>query len=196
MGLSRLALLFLPLAGVAQAQAIKNEPPMREFSEEEIAAIEMPQLVFEETDKIRGDYEKYFYFHREGNSFNQAFADVSECDALSSGLSYYNGISSAQMTQHMMQYGALAGGIGGAIGSVMADAIFGSAERRKQRRLNLRNCMFYKGYDRYGLDKDLWQTFNFEEGLTRENAKDREKAILMQAKVAAGPKPEQEAIEP
>lgn len=191
-----LGLLLLPLASQLSAQAIKNEPPMRAFSSEEIEAVALPALAFEEDEKIRGDYEKYFYFHRDFTSFDQAFADVTECDALSSGLSYYQGVDSAQMTQAMLQYGVLAGGIGGAIGGLMADAIFGSAERRKQRRLNIRNCMFYKGYDRYGLEKDLWQEFNFEEGLSRENADDREAALLMQAKVASGPKPEQESIEP
>ena len=196
MKFSRLAWLLLPLAGAAQAQAIKNEPPMREFSEAEIAAISMPALAFEETSNIAGDYEKYFYFHRDGTSFDEAYADITECDALTSGLSYYGGANDAAIAGAMAQYGVLAGGIGGAIGGLMADAIFGSAERRKQRRMNLRNCMFYKGYDRYGLEKGLWQEFNFEEGLTRENAADRERAILMQALVASGPKPQQKVIEP
>jgi hypothetical protein len=78
----------------------------------------------------------------------------------------------------------------------MADAIFGSAERRRIKRINLRNCMYYKGYDRYGLEKELWQKFHFEEGLSRENAKDREAALLKQARVASGPKPQLEVLEP
>lgn len=189
------ALLLLPLAGMAQAQAIKNEPPQRAFIEAEIEAVQMPALAFEETPAIADDYEKYFYFHREDTSFDEAYADITECDALSSGLSYYSA-NDAAIAGAMAQYGVLAGSIGGVVGGLMADAIFGSAERRKQRRMNLRNCMYYKGYDRYGLEKDLWQEFNFEEGLSRENAEDRERAILMQARVASGPKPEQEAIEP
>ena len=196
MRLSRLALLLLPLAGVAQAQAIKNEPPMREFSAAEMEAVAMPDLAFEENPAKTDDYEKYFYFHRTDTSFARAYADVTECDALTSGLRYYGGAGDAAISSAMSQYGVLAGGIGGAIGGLMADAIFGSAERRKQRRMNIRNCMFFKGYDRYGLEKDLWQEFNFEEGLSRENADKREAALLKQARVASGPKPEQKVLQP
>ena len=190
------AAFLLPLPGVVCAQAIKNEPPMREFTQEEIDAVEMPELAFEESEKIIEDYEKYFYFHRAETSFSEAFADVNECDALTNGLSHYSGASQSAINSAMMQHGALAGAAGGVIASVMMDAIFGSAERRKQRRTNMRTCMFYKGYDRYGLEKDLWQEFNFEEGFSRENADKREAALLQQAKVASGPKPEQEVLAP
>ena len=71
-----------------------------------------------------------------------------------------------------------------------------AGERRKQRRINMRNCMYYKGYDRYGLEKDLWQEFNFEEGNSREEAESRAQKLMMQARVASGPKPEQEALQP
>ena len=89
----------------------------------------------------------------------------------------------------MAQYGALAGGIGGALGSAIADAIFGSAARRQQRRINLRNCMGFKGYQRYGLSEDLWKEFNFEEGLGRKKENERDDALELQALVASGPKP-------
>jgi hypothetical protein len=169
---------------------------MRQFTADEIAAVEMPALAFSETPEIAANYEKYFYFHRLDASFDVAYADVTECDALTSGLAYYGGGNDAAVAGAMAQYGLLAGAVGGAIGGLMADAIFGSAERRKQRRMNLRNCMYYKGYDRYGLEKDLWQEFNFEEGLSRENAADRAAALLKQARVASGPAPQQKALEP
>jgi hypothetical protein len=82
------------------------------------------------------------------------------------------------------------------IGGLMADAIFGSAERRKLKRINIRTCMFYKGYDRYGLKKDLWQEFHFEEGLSRENADKRQTALLRQALVASGDQPTTEVLQP
>ena len=96
----------------------------------------------------------------------------------------------------MAQYGALAGAAGGVIASVLVDAIFGSGARREQRRTNMRNCMYYKEYDRYGLEKGLWTEFNFEEGLSKENEQDRAAALLMQAKVASGPKPVTEVLLP
>ena len=190
------ALLLLPLSAVAQAQAIKSEPPMKVFTAAEIEAVAMPDLAYTPDPTIAADFDKYFFFHRPDTSFDQAYADITECDSLASGINFYMGADSAAMNAAMANYGVLAGGIGGALGGLMADAIFGSAERRRIKRVNLRNCMFYKGYDRYGLKKDLWQEFHFEEGLSRENAKDREAALLKQARVASGPKPQLEVLEP
>lgn len=196
MGLARFALLCLPLAGAAQAQYVDNPMPLRAFTDAEISAVEMPELAFDASAVQPDDFEKYFYFHRADTAFDQAFGDIVECDALSSGVSYYGGVDSGAMAASMAQYGLLAGAVGGAIGNLMADAIFGSAERRKQRRINMRNCMYYKGYDRYGLEKDLWQSFNFEEGLSKADPKEREAKLLVQARVASGPKPQQERLEP
>lgn len=190
------ALLLLPLAAAAQAQAIKTEPEMKIFTAAEVEAIAMPDLAYTPDPATAADFDKYFFFHREGTDFSQAYADITECDSLASGINFYMGADSAAIGSAMSQYGMLAGGIGGAIGGLMADAIFGSAERRRIKRINLRNCMFYKGYDRYGLEKDLWQEFHFEEGLSRENAADREAALLRQARVASGPKPQYEVLEP
>lgn len=183
------------MVGTAQAQAIKTEPPMKEFSESEIAEIPMPELEFEYASVDADNFEKYFYFHREDTSFSVAYADILECDSLGSGINYYLSGNDAAMNSAIAQYG-FAGAIGGAIGAALADAIFGSAERRRLKRINIRNCMFYKGYDRYGLEKDLWQEFHFEEGLNRENAEDREAALLQQARVASGPKPTTEVLAP
>lgn len=184
------------LPAAVQAQAIKTEPPMKVFTAAEIDAVEMPSLEYTPDPTVAADFDKYFFFHREGTDFSQAYADITECDSLASGINFYMGADSAAISSAMSQYGMLAGGIGGALGGLMADAIFGSAERRRIKRVNLRNCMFYKGYDRYGLEKDLWQAFHFEEGLSRENAKDREAALLKQARVASGPKPQFEVLEP
>jgi hypothetical protein len=187
-------LASLPVA--VQAQAIKTEPPMKVFTAAEVEAVAMPSLAYTPDPTIAADFDKYFFFHRPETDFAHAYADITECDSLASGINFYMGANDAAIASAMSQYGALAGGIGGALGGLMADAIFGSAERRRIKRINLRNCMFYKGYDRYGLKKDLWQEFHFEEGLSRENAKDREAALLKQARVASGPKPALEVLEP
>ncbi|MBX7533140.1 hypothetical protein K3165_09430 [Qipengyuania sp. 1XM1-15A] len=180
----------------AQAQYVDEPQPQREFTEAEIEAVPMPALQFDMAEANVDDFEKYFYFHRPETDFATAYYDITECDALASGISFYAGPTAGDMAANMLQYGVLAGGIGGAIGGLMADAIFGSGERRKQRRVNMRNCMFYKGYDRYGLEKDLWQEFNFEEGNSQTEATERENKLLMQARVASGPKPEQGRVEP
>ena len=53
----------------------------------------------------------------------------------------------------------------------------------------MRNCMGWKGYQRYGLSKDLWDNFHFEEGNGRKKEEVRLVALTQQAMVASGPKP-------
>lgn len=192
LGLAALACVQ-PLQVSAAEQADGAAPAIRHFSAEEVSAIAMPDTNFTETDLIAADYDKYFYFYREDTSFDEAYADILECDALSSGVSYYGGGSVNPAA--FMQYGILPSAIGGAIGSALADATFGSAERRRIRRVNIRNCMGFKGYGRYGLERDLWKEFNFEEGLGREAAEPRERALKQQARVASGAKPQYKVLE-
>jgi len=182
------ALALFAIPQIASAQAIKPEPEIEKFDAETIAAIEIPELQFEETENTIDNYEKYFYFHRENTDFDRAFADITECDALASGISYY-------VRSQTYDYSP-AGMIGGAIGNAMADAIFGSAERRKIRRINVRRCMGFKGYDRYGMEKEIWQDFHFEEGLGSVSGEKRRNYLLQQAKVASGPKPQAEVLNP
>ncbi|MFM5895113.1 MAG: hypothetical protein ACKOQM_11885 [Novosphingobium sp.] len=155
--------------------------------------LEMPKLDFTPTPEIESDYEKYFYFHRADTTFVEAYTDIRECDALASGSRIYLGGDSAMMNSAIAQYG-LGGAIGGALGSVLADAIFGSAQRRKERRVKMRNCMGFKGYQRYGLAKELWDPFNFQEGNGRKKEEERDRKMRLQALVASGPAPKQEAL--
>ncbi|APZ97361.1 hypothetical protein BWQ93_01780 [Sphingopyxis sp. QXT-31] len=112
---------------------------------------------------------------------------------MSSGINFYAGGDSYMSTYYATQYG-MAGALGGAIGSAMADAIFGSAERRRIRRINMRNCMGFKGYDRYGMEKERWQAFHFEEGFGRVEDEKRTGYLMKQARVASGPKPKAEVL--
>lgn len=184
---------LLMMTATARAQAIKNEPPTRHFSDEEVAAIPMPDLNFSENPEDVENYDKYFYFSREATGFDEAYADIKECDALASGIRVYTGGSAT--IPYPYAY-TVAGAIGGAIGSAMVDAIFGSAERRRIRRVNMRNCMGFKGYARYGMEREHWQAFNFEEGNGALAGEKRETYLLMQAKVASTSKPAQQVLEP
>jgi hypothetical protein len=186
------ASVLLCTASIVHGQAIKPEPPMRSFTETEVSAVTMPDLKFAETPEIIENYDKYFFFHRADTSFDQAFEDISRCDALSAGISFS---TSMDISPALVQYGVLGGAVGGVIGNVIGDAVFGSAERRRIRRINMRNCMGFKGYARYGLEKDLWQTFNFEEGGTRVTGKKRTDYLLKQARVASGAIPQLKAIQ-
>jgi hypothetical protein len=57
------------------------------------------------------------------------------------------------------------------------------------RRINMRKCMHYKGYSRYGLAKENWSPFNFEEGFDGLKEAERQTLLARQAKVASGPAP-------
>jgi hypothetical protein len=150
------------------------------------ASIPVPSLAFIEDAETAKTYDKYFYFQRDDTDFATAYADLRECDAYARGLTF-----SAGNTPIYPPYaGTLAGAVGGAIGSALADAVYGSAERRAQRRTNLRVCMGYKGYRRYGLPKTIWTQFNFEEGLKTVAEDERQKFLRQQAKIASGPKPD------
>jgi hypothetical protein len=151
----------------------------------DIATIEIPDLAFEETQSEIDNYEKYFYFHRDETDFETALADIRECDDYARGLSFTAGNQPANYPYA----GTVGGALGSAIGSALSDAIHGSAERRKQRRLNLRTCMFFKDYKRYGLTKDIWVQIGFEEGNGLLSDAERAPFILKQAKIASGPKP-------
>jgi hypothetical protein len=196
-GLNRTLLpaLLLSLSATAQAEVIPSGPPMRTFTQAEIEAVAMPDLAYEPDPGIEADFDKYFFFHREDTSFDQAFDDIAECDALAHGMNFPAIGWWRTAPEKIADFGPVLGTYFATIGSPI-DAIFGSSERRRDRRLNLRNCMFYKGYDRYGLEKSLWQAFHFEEGFSRENARDRYAALLKQARVASGPKPPLEVLAP
>jgi len=168
-------------AAPAAAEPAENTPDPSKLS--------MPRLDFIASAADEDDFNKFFYFHRDNTSFEEAYADIRECDALASGSSIYMGADSGATAAAMTQYGLLPGAVGGAIASVAMDAIFGSAARREQRRVNLRNCMGFKQYQRYGLSRDLWTAFNFEEGLGRKKEPVRLQALAVQALIASGPKP-------
>lgn len=180
----------LPAEADVPPPAVTGTITPRTFELPDPATLERPELAFTPTPEIEADYDKYFYFHRGDTGFEEAYSDIRECDALASGSNIYLGADQATINNAMMQYGPMAGAVGGVIGSVLADAIFGSAARRQARRVNLRNCMGFKGYQRYGLTGDLWKEFNFEEGLGRKKEGERDDALELQALVASGPKPE------
>lgn len=152
--------------------------------------VEMPNLSFTVDDLNAKDFDKYYYFNRADTEFATAYADISECDGYARGLA--SGVGTAQPVYPYA--GTLAGAAGGVIGNLMAQAIFGSAEKRKARRVNMRNCMYFKGYSRHGLAKDLWQTFNFEEGFSGVKPEERERLLKQQALVAASAKPDTKGL--
>ncbi len=149
------------------------------------ATVAMPKLDFVSNPLIEADFDKYYFFNRANTSFEEALADLRDCDGFARGLS--SGYK-YQEAPYPYTY-TMAGAAGGVITNVMIAAIFGSAEKRRLRRVNMRRCMGYRGYARFGLEKDLWQEFNFEEGFSGEGEDKRQAMLAQQAKVASGPRP-------
>ncbi|HQS70502.1 MAG: hypothetical protein B7Y36_10905 [Novosphingobium sp. 28-62-57] len=149
------------------------------------ASIPMPDLAFTSTPLIEEDFDKYYVFNRAGTSFAEALTDIRDCDNLARGLdSGYR----YQQAPYPYTY-TMAGAAGGLIANALMGAIFGSSEKRRLRRVNMRRCMHYKGYERYGLAKEKWEPFNFEEGLDGVKEAERQRLLALQAKVASGPAP-------
>lgn len=173
-----------------QAQTVADPVDETLFS---AAKASMPELSFTPAPGEEGDYDKYYVFHRDDTDIAQAWGDIRECDALASGISYRVGNGEPYPGYFATQYG-IGGVVGGLVGAALADVIHGSAKRRAIRRVNMRNCMGFKGYDRYGLPKTLWETFNFEEGNGRKDDAERNLSLMQQAIAASGPKPQGKAL--
>lgn len=179
------AALAAAIAVAPPAFAQVNAPAPAPAAPIDPATIAMPNLAFTPTPEIESNYDKYFVFNRADTDFATAYADLQECDGYARGLSYRNYGGGVPYPYA----GTLGGAIGGAIGAAMADAIYGSAERRKQRRINMLTCMRFKDYRVFGLPKELWEEFNFEEGNARVPEDRRQAMLQSQARVASGPAP-------
>ncbi|MBN8807741.1 MAG: hypothetical protein J0I47_05840 [Sphingomonas sp.] len=145
------------------------------------SAVTMPKLDFKGDGTEAADFDKYYVFHRDNTTFATAYADLAECDGYARGLQ--SGIA-YQQAPYPYTY-TMAGAVGGALANVMVAAIFGSGEKRRARRTNMRTCMHFKGYGRYGLPKAVWEPFNFEEGLGSVSEEKRQVYLRQQAAVAS-----------
>lgn len=188
------ALTLCVAASAVQAQPTADESAapfkLAVATNDDAAGVKMPSLDFAPSPELAADFDKYYYFHRADTDFATAFADIGECDGYASGLS--SGMADAAVPYPYA--GTVAGAVGGAIGNAMAQAIFGSAEKRRLRRVNMRRCMNFKGYGRYGLPKELWTQFNFEEGLSGVDPDTRMKLLKQQALVASSASPNGKAL--
>lgn len=152
------------------------------------AAVPMPNIVFTTSDAAAQDFDKYFIFHRAGTDFTTAYADLDECENYAAGRPGGSNSSSTIASAVASQFGLVGGVVGGMIAGAIVEAQMASA-RRKLRRGILRTCMGYKGYAAFGLPRDVWKEFNFEEGSKAFPEAQRMHYLRMQAKVASGPRP-------
>jgi len=172
---------FISSAALAEADLSTSPFGVVEISADEAGKLEMPKLDYSVTPEDEKNFDKYYYFRRDETDFPSAYADITECDGYARGL-----VSSYKYQDAPYPYaGTVAGAAGGAIANVMMAAIFVPGEKRRMRRVNMRQCMGFKGYERLGLNKELWETFNFEEGTGAEEEESRLKALKLQALVAS-----------
>lgn len=149
------------------------------------ATIEMPELAFTPSPEIERNYAKYFFFHRDGTDFETALADLRECDQLARKMT-----NAAPAINVPYPYtNTMAGAGGGLLAAMIIDATQGSADRRTMRRMTMKNCMTFKEYNSYGLSKELWVKFNWEEGGSEPPEAERIRKLRLQAKIASGPRP-------
>lgn len=174
---------MLAAASVQAQEADLGASPFgaAEFDAAEVATLTLPKLEFTATPEGAGNYDKYYYFRRADTDFATAYADITECDGYARGLA-----SSYRYAEVPYPYaGTMAGVAGGVIANAMMAAIFVPGEKRRMRRVNMRQCMGFKGYERLGLSKELWEEFNFEEGTGAEEEASRLRALKLQALVAS-----------
>lgn len=148
------------------------------------ANLSMPQISFTETPETVKDYDKYFYFHREDTGFSEALADLRECDERARRI--WRGKPTRRIVVDYPRYGLAV--------DFLMEEVLGPAQDRLFRRANLRRCMFYKGYARYGLPKEQWEGFNLEGNVKASEERSHQMSLARQALVASGPRPAQQAL--
>ncbi|MBA4162346.1 MAG: hypothetical protein C0515_09790 [Novosphingobium sp.] len=187
-----------PAPSVAPAALPVQQPASAAIAAPSADGLDPPKLDFTPDAKTAEDYDKYFYFHRTNTTFAEAYADIRECHGLAGGKVAYRQGNSAfadtYTTSYLIPQYGMAGALGGALGGALVGLLIGGGNHDKIHRINIRNCMGFKGYQRYGLPKDLWEEFNLSPGKSRKNAEGSERALRLQALVASGAQPKQEAI--
>ena len=184
--------MFTALAALLCGQvspALAQAAPDLRTAVPDPASVPMPELAFTSSSEIEGTFDKYYYFHRADTSFTEALADLRECDDYARGIVTRPGPTGTPYGETLYPMAYTAGGvIGNALLSGIGAAMM-SADARAERRIDMRRCMHYKGYQRFGLEKSLWQKFNFEEGYSSIDEGDRQRMLAQQARVAstAGP---------
>ena len=154
--------------------------------------LEMPAVSFSSDAAAAANFDRFFVFHRQDTDFPTALADIRECDSFARGLThrevYASNAAVAAYTRLTPLYG-LAGALGDPVAGSIANAIYGSAEIRRKQRVNMRRCMFFKGYSRFGLTEGVWNDFNFSDSDDEIAERDRQRMLALQALVASGPRP-------
>ena len=129
-----------------------------------------------------GDERKYFIFHQQGASLDQARTDFEYCSrftVLGGGVVFpaFIPLDSRPVPANPVNYDF--GGHYGLTGAIIGAIIAGPLERGKKQMAMMR-CMLPRGYARYRVSEELWKEIN---------GKDRLAGIEVLARLATGPVP-------
>lgn len=145
------------------------------------ASIVIPDLSGSKAPSVVKDGWKFFFFHKSGVSFADAYADFSDCYRFIAPSGYVDVSESSFVPwreESTSRDRAVRNGytpLGGVIVKVFN--LEGSLAQG-DRQAKMRRCMEPRDYKRYGVAKEIW------EKMSKMQA---EEAISMQAKIASGP---------
>lgn len=168
------AALAVLMGGAAPASAQADAPP-------DPATVTLPDLTPPRDPRAIKNGWKHFYFHKAGVTYEQAYADFSQCYR-------YLPVANADPNLPMFAPWREAPGVDkiyptnnyGLIGMGIA-ALFAGTLQRKAYQSRLIRCLETRGYVRYPLAESVW----------RELVDDySERSIAAQAKAAALPAPD------
>ncbi|HWU54627.1 MAG TPA: hypothetical protein VN175_03935 [Rhizomicrobium sp.] len=155
--------------------------------------ITVPDMTFAPTKSDIRRFDEYFYFHKPGVSYERAFADLDQC-RIYGMVAIFGGLPPSvvplggpQMLDKPYDGPTMMtpfiGWLGDAImrATIVADIMEGLARSTNRR------CMMWKGYARHGATRALWKQI--------DTGSDAEK-LARQAKLASGPIPSTQTLEP
>jgi hypothetical protein len=173
-------LLSLPLVLLPGGALAQEAPPLPDP-----ATVSAPDVTPSQDPKVRNDGYKFYYFHNPDVSFAEAVQDLRECRAYLSfaGPAQVPGfIPWDEAHRRRVVNGAPAFGL---VGLGLAAIILPKYERGVRSNI-MRRCMGTRGYQRYAIPEKTFDLLN--DG-------DEEQLIMMQAKLASGPKPQDSVVE-
>ena len=143
-------------------------------------------LIFEPNTSFSEDFQIYHFFHKSGISRDQASQNFGECNVYRQGPKLEPGSRPNTIPRRVSLFEdqAYVPYVHNPNDNLVVDvisAIAGGFSDERSQALRLRKCMEYKGYDRYGLSKDLW--------LQIMDVPDADR-VRINASIASGPTPE------
>ncbi|HEX8062983.1 MAG TPA: hypothetical protein VF535_07180 [Allosphingosinicella sp.] len=132
-------------------------------------------------------FARHFFFHRPGVPLDEASADLVECRTYADDAMLWPREPRSLPPDPKTLPPNVSGGPMGPLVGGLAFSLVAGGERAKIASANLRKCMGFKGYDRYGLPDPLWKQLN---------SGTPDQVLLRLARLASGPAPSGRKLDP